>query len=799
MRPVLESLSRLWAPVRARPFRSAYAALLTLLVLGAGFSFVHFAIGVHTLYARHAAGPSWSFPSRIYSDGLGLRAGRALPEDYLRAHLEARGYREGSPAAAPGEYAAVPGGFEIVLRGFAAAADPEGSGGPERVRLRLAGGRLAAVQRLGGLAGQAPPDTTRPPRLEPVAVALLADSHRVLRTWTPLARIPRALREAVVASEDRRFRQHLGLDLRGSFRAVAANVRAGSVREGASTITQQLARGLFLGNQRTWSRKLSEALLALGLEALLSKDLILEMYLNSVYWGQSGSSGIAGAAEAARWYFDAQVESLSVSQAALLAGIIPAPNAYSPFRNANTARTRRNLVLADMVETGVLDARTAARLRQEPVIVRRGEPPPARFPGYVGYVRQHLDERLPAGAAEHWGLSIFTTLDLVWQERAERGLAVGLDTLEWWSGRARQPLQGAFVAIEPATGHVRAVVGGRALGAGEFNRATQARRQTGSAIKPVVYAAALDPTRGGPRFGPGSTVPDLRRTFTVGDTTWRPRNDKEEYHPQVTLAKALAKSLNVATANLVDTIGPAQVARYAERFGLGRLKPVASIGLGSNEATLLALTDAYCVFPGRGLRREPTPVRAVRDGAGAELLRQAPPAVQVLPRETADLMVGLLEDVVLFGVSYPLRSIHGFLRPAGGKTGTTNDYMDAWFVGFVPDLVAGAWVGYDTPQTLQRPAADVALPVWAGIMSAMLRGFPAEPFPGDAALELAWIDPWTGLLARAGCPTMRVPFLPGTAPTRVCGVFHPPADTLAAVGDSTAPVIEGSLPPDSLP
>ena len=348
------------------------------------------------------------------------------------------------------------------------------------------------------------------------------------------------------------------------------------------------------------------------------------------------------------------------------------------------------------------------------------------------------------------------------------------------------------MALEPATGHVRAVVGGRALGAGDFNRATQARRQTGSAIKPVVYAAALDPTRGEPRFGPGSTVADLRRTFTVGDTTWRPRNDHDEYHPQVTLAKALARSLNVATANLVDTIGAAQVARYAERFGLGRLRPVASIGLGSNEATLLALTGAYSAFPGRGLRHDPTPVRSVRDGAGGELLPRAAPPVRVVPRETADLMAGLLEDVVLFGVAYPLRSIHGFLRPVGGKTGTTNDYMDAWFVGFVPDLVAGVWVGYDTPRTLGRPAADVALPVWAGIVGDMLRGFPAEPFPGDAGLQLAWIDPWTGLLAGAECPAMRVPFLPGTAPTRVCDVFHPPADSLGAEEDSTA------APADSL-
>ena len=779
-------LAPLWARARARPRRSAALAGLVVLALATLAGFVHLAIEVRVLRARHATGPSWSFPSRVYSDGVALAPGRACPETYLRAQLEARGYREVATAGAPGEYATVPGGLEIVLRGFAATRDPDGGGGPQRVRLRLAGGRLATVQRLGGLDGAAPPDASRPPRLEPMAIALLADEHRVLRTWVPLARIPLALREAVVAAEDRRFRQHWGLDLRGNFRALVSNVQAGGVRQGGSTITQQLARGLFLDRERTLGRKLSEAVIAVGLEALLSKDEILEMYLNSVYWGQNGSGGVAGVAEAARWYFDAPVESLDVARSALLAGIIPAPNAYSPFRDLRLATARRNAVLGDMAVTGVLDAATAARLRAAPLVVRRGPPPPNLFPSYVGYVRQHLAEHLPRGAAEHWGLSVFTTLDLVWQAEAEQGLAAGVDSLERWSGRGSQPLQGAFVALDPATGYVRAVVGGRAAGTGDFNRATQAHRQTGSAIKPVVYAAALDPGRGAPRFNPGSTVPDLRREFAAGDTVWKPHNDRDEYHPEVTLAKALAKSLNVATANLVEAIGAGQVARYAERFGLGKLKPVASIGLGTNEATLLALTGAYSVFPGRGARHDPAPVRAVLDAAGQDLLPHAAPVVQVLPPATADLMTGLLEDVVTFGVSYPLRSVYGFLRPAGGKTGTTNDYYDAWFVGFVPDLVAGAWVGYDTPRTLQRPAAEVALPIWAGIMSALLKDFPAEPFPGDAGLTLAWIDPWTGLLARAGCPTMRVPFLPGTAPTRSCGVFHPPADSLGAQSDSAA-------------
>jgi penicillin-binding protein 1B len=789
--------ARAWATVRAHPVRSALLAALGVAALATGIGFVRLAIDLRALRARHAFGPSWSYPSRVFSDGLDLVPGRALPPAYLRAELEARGYVEADVPGEPGTFHEGAGSFEIVLRGTARLADPAGHGGPERVGVRLAANRLATVQRLGGLDPAAPPDLRRPARLEPVPIAIVADEQRVLRSWVPLARIPRPLRDAVVASEDRRFRQHWGLDLRGNFRALLTNARAGGVRQGASTITQQLARGLFLGRERTFGRKLAEAGIALGLEALLSKDEILEMYLNSVYWGQSEWGGVAGVSEAARWYFDAPVESLDVARSALLAGIIPAPNAWSPFRSPRAARARRDAVLGDMAAVGAIDAATAARLRALPVEARRGPPPPGQFPGFVGYVRQYLGEHVRRDAAEHWGLTVFTTLDPVWQARAEQGLATGVDSLERWAGRGPRPLQGAFVAIEPATGYVRAVVGGRATQVGDFNRATQARRQTGSAIKPIVYAAALDPGRGAPAFSPCSTVADLRREFAVGDTIWKPRNDKDEYHPKVTLAKALAKSLNVATANLVEAVGPAQVARYAERFGLGRLKPVASIGLGSNEATLLALTDAYCVFPGRGVRQDPTPVRAVIDGSGLDLAPRRAPALRVLPQPTADLMVGLLEDVVIFGVSYPLRAVYGFLRPVGGKTGTTNDYNDAWFVGFVPDLVAGAWVGYDIPQTLRRPAAEVALPVWAGIVSAMIEDFPAEPFPGDAALTLAWIDPWTGLLARSGCPTMRVPFLPGTAPTRICGEYHAPADTLEADSTATDSLQAGSEGRDS--
>ena len=767
--------------------------------------FLRFASQVAALRQRTASTPGWSFPSRIYADGVDLIEGRPLPADYLENHLRVRGYRPArAPLSVPGTYALAGGRAEIYLRGFWGRGDPVGSSGPERVGLTLTGGRLTRVERLGGPPEGPPPDTARPPRLEPVPIGLVTDEARTRREWVPLHRIPRAVRDAVIAGEDRRFYKHVGFDVRSNLRALVTDVRHGGIREGASTITQQLARGIFLTRERSWRRKVAELFIAAGLEILLSKDQILEMYLNSVYWGQAeGGDAIGGVAEASRYYFDAPVESLGVAQAALLAGLIPAPNAFTPFRNARVARTRRDAVLRDMVAAGVLGAREAVRVARSPLGTHRGPPRVERFVSFTGFVRDQLPRRVGREAAERRGLAVFTTLDLVWQAEAEKTLADGVAALERWRGREEEPLEGAFVAIDPATGFVRAMVGGRAPRPGDFNRAFQARRQPGSAMKPFVYTAALDARGSAPRFTPASVVPDLRREFTTDQGPWSPRNDEGEYHPQVTLAKALAKSLNVATANLVDAIGPAEVTRYAERFGLGRLKAVASIGLGTNEVTLLALTDAYTAFPHGGVRLDATAIRAVADARGEAVLTPAGTGVRVMPEITAALMTGLLEDVVIFGVSYPLRKQYGFMRPVAGKTGTTNDYHDAWFLGFTPDVVAGVWVGFDSPRSLRRPAVDSALPVWAGVMTRLLAGFPPTPFPTRDDIKLVWIDPWSGGLATGGCPSiMRVPFVVGTEPKSPCPRDHSAewaaieaARAAAATADSAAPA--GPAPADT--
>ena len=345
------------------------------------------------------------------------------------------------------------------------------------------------------------------------------------------------------------------------------------------------------------------------------------------------------------------------------------------------------------------------------------------------------------------------------------------------------------------------MVGGREPSPGGFNRAWQARRQTGSAIKPIVYAAAL---ASGKRFTPATTVPDLARTFQTDQGDWTPKNDDGTYHAEVTLVKALERSLNVATSNLVEAVGPREVARVAARFGLGTLKPVLSIGLGSNEATLLDLTSAFAVFGDSGLLHPPVAIRFVVDHGGrvmtvnpaAKRLDRASAGMRperssrAISQPVANLMTGLLTNVVRFGVAYPLRKQYGFTRPAAGKTGTTDDYRDAWFVGFTPDIVAGVWLGYDRPRSLEAPSVETALPAWARVVGPMLRGYPPRSFASDAALEWRFIDPWSGKLAVPGCRTEPVPFLPGTAPTRFCqhaAAFEPvPGDSMFSEADSVA-------------
>ena len=781
--------------------RFRWLLLIGAILLGTVSAYVPFSMRVTALREGRATGPSWTFPGRVYSDAVPLIVGRMLPVEYLEAELDARGYRQVPAARRPGSFEHEGDRFDIVLRGFTDVPDPDGRESPERVRLRIQEGRLVSVERApfpGGDEPAAPAGRGDPPaRLEPMRIALLYDEQPTWRTWVDLDRVPQTVRDAIIASEDRRFRSHMGLDLRGYLRALVTNMRAGQVRQGGSTITQQLARSLFLGNDRTLGRKLAEVPIALGLEMVLGKQKILEMYLNSVYWGQAGSTSVGGIEAAARWYFDEPVEDLGPLEGATLAAIIPAPNVFDPFKRPKVVRARRDQVLRDMASLHWLSEERAASLARQPLEVRHGAPPADPFPSYSGFVSDQLRAKLPGPRVTRQGLAIFTRMDLVWQSKAQATLGEGVAALD--DGSRGPRIEGAFVALEPGTGAIRAMVGGRSPATGSFNRAYQARRQTGSAIKPIVYAAALSSGRG---LTAASTVPDEPISFPTDRGMWAPHNDDGQYHSQVTLVKALERSINVATTNVVQLVGPAEVARVAARFGLVNLKPVLSIGLGSYEATLLDLTRAFAVFLDEGWLVPPSSLRAVTDRAGHLVLERPPGttvepglgrvpagATRALPASIAALMTGMLTDVVRFGVAYPLRSTFQFLRPAAGKTGTTDDYRDGWFVGFTPDIVAGVWVGYDRPRSMGRLAATTALPTWAHVVPPLLEGFPERPFASDSQLEWHNVEPWTGLLGTPFCSSQPTPFLPSTAPRRYCEPSLPlepePADSLGGGEDST--------------
>jgi 1A family penicillin-binding protein len=621
------------------------------------------------------------------------------------------------------------------------------------------------------------------------------------RTYVPEEQVPTLVKAAILSAEDRRFYHHIGLDPRGTARALVHNMRGKEGMQGGSTLTQQLARTLFLGRERSLARKLRETMLALGLELLLSKKQIFEMYLNAVYLGHVDHSEVGGVAEGAHFYFDKSVRDLTLPEAALLASIIPAPNLFSPLRGTKGAIQRRNLVLKDMVAAGWIDSATAARAAAAPLGVHKGRPQAGLFPFYTDYALSEASKDVDAHDLQTRGLRVFTALDPVWQARAETELSAGVADLEREYGRrGPAPLEGAACVLEPNTGLVRAVVGGRDYRASPFNRATQSFRQPGSAFKPLVYAAAFDRNLHDPSFTAASTLPDLPREFATPEGPWRPHNDDGSYHDQVTIAKAIAKSLNIATANLTERIGARTVVQYAEKLGIQNVRPVPSVGLGTSEVSLVRLCAVYGTIQSGGIRTDPEPVRLIVDAGGKVEYRAVAPHERVFDPLTAALMTQLLRGVIDFGTGYALKSDYGFHRPAAGKTGTTDENRDTWFVGFTPELLCGVWLGYDLPTTIGETASQTAAPLWGRVVTSLLSDFPVSTFPVTVPLETAVIDSYSGGLATAMCPSViRAPFEIGTTPKRGCPVDHSAEwingpEFPGAEGDSTAPE-EGSIPP----
>jgi 1A family penicillin-binding protein len=624
---------------------------------------------------------------------------------------------------------------------------------------------------------------------------LLTEIHAERRIFVPLAQVPPTLRAAVLAIEDTRFYSHFGVDPVGIARAVYQNFRRGRIVEGGSTITQQLAKVLFLTPDKSLSRKLREAVLALELERRYTKDRILELYLNNIYFGH----GAFGVEAAARTYFAKGVSELTVAEAALLAGLPKAPTTYSPFERADAAKRRRAIVLARMVDTGVVKAAEVPGLAG--TVLGVVSPDRRRVSGqyYLEYVQQVLEQEYGADIVFKGGLQVYTALSPTMQLQAERAVREGLRALEArrlkeadksGSAVAVERPEGALLALEPQTGYIRAMVGGYDFTKSEFNRAVHARRQPGSAFKAFVYIAALESG-----LTPATIVDDSPVEYPTGPggRIWKPDNHDRKFRGAMTIQRAVEESVNVVAIKVQERVGVRRTVDVARRLGVeSPLQPNLSLALGTSDVTLLEITSAFGALANGGALVKPNAIRYVLDGHGRLLLENIPEPRQALAPETAFVMTHMLRGTVERGTGTAARAIG---RPAAAKTGSTNDYSNAWFIGYTPDLVTGVWVGYDRPRSLGRDetGARAAVPIWTTFMSSALAGRPVKSFSIPSRVTLVPVD----LLANGECTRpVTMAFTIGSEPTGICGpatAGPPPAlPPTPAVGPASVPA--GGLP-----
>jgi 1A family penicillin-binding protein len=582
------------------------------------------------------------------------------------------------------------------------------------------------------------------------------DAASRAQEWIPLARIPQMVVSAVIAAEDRRFMRHIGVDMLAVAHALVSNARESGTVRGASTITQQLARSLFLNRERTWWRKAREIGIALWLERRYTKRQILEAYLNTVYLGQAGDRAVLGVAAGARHLFGKGLDALALDEAALLATAIRAPSrafADVPWR----MRARRDLVLQAMAAEGTVSEKAVGAALAAPV--RAPGAPRSRAPWFVHLAREEAARRLIPARAE--GVTrVATTLDRRLQRAAEASVREHLGQAERGRKVPAGVLQAAVVAMEPATGHIRALVGGRDYRDSEFNRAVRARRQPGSLFKPFVYLAAFE---GGATTGmtAATIVDDEPLAIWSAGREWSPHNIDHRYRGPVTVRHALEASLNVPAARVAQLVGPARVTRIARAFGIeSPLAAVPSIALGTSEATVLEMTTAFAALANGGYRVRPT---TIDDGATGALLQPLPSPTRVVSPESAFIVTHLLRGVMSRGTGGS-SARWGLQDVTAGKTGTSDGLRDAWLVGYTPDLVVAVWVGADDGRSIGFTGSEIALPIWATVMQSAVRRATPRPFRPPHGIVMAAVDRSTGRRACDGEPGITEAFREGSEP-----------------------------------
>jgi membrane peptidoglycan carboxypeptidase len=705
--------------------------------------------------AYEVAHPGWSFPARVHTRPTAMTA---APKR-LVAEAKARGYVENCPTPGPGELCAK---SQLV------------------------------VPRSGD-------------SLEPIELGILIGPDAELRWHLPLAEAPEVLLQAIVAAEDREYWEHHGVNLRSMARAVLANAQEGGYAQGGSTLTMQVVRNLNQRREKTVSRKLQEMVMAWAIDRHLGKEGVLQMYLDAPYLGQRGSLSVCGF-DAASWhYFGHSARTLSQSEAATLAGILPAPGRFAPDRFPDRALERRDRVLLAMQELYGVDATAALA---EPIQTTSPPELVERYPAYLSATRAWLEAHVSPTTLYGAGLRIEVGLDVVAQEEAESMFPAKIRYFEQLIPRRRPDasLQAAGVLLDVDTGLMRAVYGGSDVTAISFNRATQALRQPGSSFKPLTYAMAFElrDAEGKPRFTAGSAEPNSPRDFLTPQGKWRPRNVGGEYTSTAALAHALTWSQNIATASLLEEAGgPKALTAFASRLGFDTRAFPEEMGLslGQGEVTPLAMAQFAGVVSNGGLKLDASPVTGAWDAAG--VMRVEPPRAgdQVIDPMAALLTRELMRSVIDTGTGGASRGAGGeggYQGPALGKTGTTDGEKDLWFVGATPRVAMAVWIGYDVPSPLGLAASDLAAPLWGWWMNRSTRtdlternpatGAPVYPaWPEESLLERRWICKVSGKLMNGGCPGIGAPFEKGTAPRESCPIKHEPISEDVPLGPDGKP------------
>ncbi len=708
-------------------FVAGALALLTAVGLGWWRQGVRLA-GSHLAFESVHRG--WSFPARIFSDQVPLTE----PAERLVEEAKARGYRERCPGPRAGEYCAKTG--TVVPRAGAA--------------------------------------------LEPLLLGWIVGPDAEIREHLPLEEAPRHLVDAIIAAEDRGFREHPGVDFAGLIRAALTNARRGGYAQGGSTLSMQVVRAFSGRRERALVRKLREAVMALAVDRSLGKDGVLQAYLDIPYLGQRGGLSICGFQAAARHYFGKDARELDLAEAATLAAILPAPGRFAPDGHPREARQRRDRLLLAMAKLQGYEVSAALR---RPVRTVPPAPLEERHPAFLSAARAWLFERLPEQQIHGAGLVVSVGIDLRAQRVTEELFKQTTREFDRRVTPSPQPLQSAGVLLDLETGRLLALWGGAGLTATGFNRATQAFRQAGSAFKPLVYALAFGQPPledGSPRFTASSLEPNAPRVFHTEQGDWRPRNAGYEYTPTASLADGLIWSRNIATASLLERLGgPRALVDFAHTFGfsLERLPAEMGLALGQGEVTVLQMAQLAAAIGNGGWRVEGTPVVQVVDQRGRELLSPPARGPQVLSNSAAALTRELMRQVIAAGTggaaARGLDGAPGYHGPAIGKTGTTDEERDVWFVGATPRLAAAVWLGRDEPESLGHSASELAAPLWGWWMRRLALRGPADGFADEVELAHRWICASTGRLAGPACRPLRAPFLPGSEPKARCGLPHP--------------------------